>query len=69
MAKDPVCGMFVEEGERSLNVTPRRSDVLFLQRNVPPQFQAPELALRLLKILVAVGATLSLPVTGGVVVA
>lgn len=63
MAKDPVCGMFVEEGEHSLRATRRGTTYHFCSETCLIQFQSPELALRRLKILVALGAILTVPIT------
>lgn len=63
MAKDPVCGMFVEEGEHSLRTTRRGTTYYFCSETCLRQFQAPEKAFQRLKILVGAGALLTAPVT------
>ncbi len=55
--------MFVEEGEHSLGTVRRGTTYYFCSETCLVQFQAPELALRRLKILVAAGAILSVPIT------
>lgn len=63
MAKDPVCGMFVEEGEHSLKTTRRETTYYFCSETCFRQFEAPEKAFQRLKILVAAGAVLTVPIT------
>ncbi len=63
MAKDPVCGMFVEEGVHSLRATRRGTTYYFCSETCLAQFQAPEKAFQRLKFLVAAGAILALPIT------
>src|SRR5713226_2677132 len=62
MAKDPICGMFVEEGENSLKTVRRGTTFYFCSETCLFQFQAPEKALKRLKILVASGAVLAAPI-------
>ena len=62
MAKDPVCGMFVEEREGSLKTSRRGTTYYFCSETCLFQFQAPEKALKRLKILVAAGAVLAVPI-------
>ncbi len=61
MAKDPICGMYVEEGEHSLKTTRRGTTYYFCSETCLVQFQAPEKAVRRLKLLVIVGAMLAVP--------
>ncbi len=63
MAKDPVCGMFVEEGEHSLKTARRGTTYFFCSETCLVQFQAPEKAFGRLKILVAAGIALAIPIT------
>jgi len=63
MAKDPVCGMFVEEGEHSLNTTRRGTTYYFCSETCLRQFEAPEKAFQRLKTLVAAAAVLTVPIT------
>src|SRR5712692_9467567 len=62
MAKDPVCGMFVEEGEHALKTTRYGTTYYFCSETCLVQFQAPEKALARLKRLVALGAILTIPI-------
>src|SRR5215831_11606118 len=62
MAKDPICGMFVEEGESSLKTTRRGTTFYFCSETCLFQFLAPEKAFRQLKILVATGIVLAIPI-------
>ena len=62
MAKDPVCGMFVEEGEHALQTTHYGTTYYFCSETCLVQFQAPEKALARLKRLVALGAVLTVPI-------
>jgi Cu+-exporting ATPase len=62
MAKDPVCGMYVEEGEHSLKTTRYGATYYFCSETCLFQFQAPEKALARLKRLVALGAVLTVPI-------
>jgi Cu+-exporting ATPase len=62
MAKDPVCGMFVEEGEHALQTTRYGTTYYFCSETCLVQFQAPEKALAGLKRLVALGAVLTVPI-------
>ncbi len=62
MAKDPVCGMFVEEGEHSLKTTRRGTTYYFCSETCLSQFEAPEEALRRLRVLVVAGGVLAVPI-------
>src|SRR5881296_188066 len=62
MAKDPVCGMFVEEGEGALKTSRRGTIYHFCSETCLVQFQAPEKALKRLKLLVVAGAILAAPI-------
>ena len=63
MAKDSVCGMFVEEGEHSLKTTRRGTTYYFCSETCLRQFEAPEKAFQRLKTLVAAAAVLTVPIT------
>ncbi len=62
MAKDPICGMYVEEGEHSLKTTRYGTTYYFCSETCLVQFQAPEKALARLKRLVALGAVVTIPI-------
>src|SRR6266700_5692893 len=63
MAKDPICGMFVEEGSHALTATLHGTRYFFCSETCLTQFQAPEKALTRLKQLVLVGTVLTVPIT------
>ncbi len=63
MAKDPICGMFVEEGPHVLQTTRYGTTYYFCSETCLAQFQAPEKALASLKRLVLLGAALAVPIT------
>src|SRR5712692_10216216 len=62
MAKDPVCGMYVEEGEHALKTTRYGTTYYFCSETCLVEFQAPEKAIAHLKRLVALGALLTVPI-------
>src|SRR5438445_1256392 len=62
MAKDSVCGMYVEEGEHALKTIRYGTTYYFCSETCLIQFQAPEKALARLRRLVALGAVLTVPV-------
>src|SRR5438128_2800751 len=62
MAKDPVCGMYVEEGEHALKTSRYGTTYYFCSETCLVQFQAPEKALARLRRLVALGAVLTVPI-------
>jgi len=62
MAKDPVCGMFVEEGGHALKTTRYGTTYYFCSETCLVEFQAPEKANAHLKRLVALGALLTVPI-------
>ena len=62
MAKDPICGMYVEEGKHALQTTRYGTTYYFCSETCLAQFQAPEKALARLKRLVAFGAILTIPI-------
>src|SRR5881296_531079 len=61
-AKDPVCGMYVEEGEHALKTTRYGTTYYFCSETCLVQFQAPEKALARLKRLVALGTVFTIPI-------
>ncbi|MBO0887832.1 heavy metal translocating P-type ATPase [Candidatus Bathyarchaeota archaeon] len=62
MAKDPICGMYVEEGENALQTVRHSTRYYFCSEACLVQFKAPEKALHQLKRLVALGAALTIPI-------
>ncbi len=62
MAKDPVCGMFVDESTAELKAEVRGGTYYFCCESCMHQFLVPEKELRRLKIQVLASALLSLPI-------
>jgi Cu+-exporting ATPase len=62
MAKDPVCGMYVEEGEHALKTSRYGTTYYFCSETCLAQFLAPEKTLHRLKRLVVLGASLTIPI-------
>src|SRR6266699_1186206 len=62
MAKDPICGMFVEEGKHALQTTRYGTTYYFCSETCLAQFQVPEKSLARLKRLVALGAAFTIPI-------
>jgi len=62
LAKDPICGMYVNEETAQLKATVRGITYYFCSETCMRQFMAPELQIRRLKIYAAVGAILSFPI-------
>ncbi len=62
MAKDPICGMYVEEGKHALQTTRYGTTYYFCSEACLAQFQAPEKNLAHLKRLVALGAGFTIPI-------
>ncbi len=62
MAKDPICGMYVEEGKHALQTTRYGTTYYFCSETCLAQFQAPEKTLARLKQLVALGAAFTIPI-------
>ena len=62
MAKDPICGMYVEEGKHALQTTRYGTTYYFCSETCFAQFQAPEKTLARLKRLVALGAAFTIPI-------
>lgn len=63
MAKDPVCGMFVEEKPDAIQHTVDGKGYFFCSTQCLNEFTAPEKELRKLKTIVAVSIALTIPVT------
>ncbi len=62
MAKDPICGMYVDEATAELKGDVRGSTYYFCSESCMHEFLAPEKELRNLKIEVLVSALLSIPI-------
>jgi P-type Cu+ transporter len=62
MAKDPICGMYVEEGKHALQTTRYGSTYYFCSEACLAEFQAPEKTQARLKRLVALGAAFTIPI-------
>jgi Cu+-exporting ATPase len=63
MAKDPVCGMFVEEKHDAIQHTVDGKGYFFCSTQCLNEFTAPEKELRKLKMVIAVSIALTIPVT------
>ena len=62
MAKDPVCGMYVDEKTAEFKATVRGTTYYFCSHTCMKEFLAPEVEIRKLKIAVTVGAILTVPI-------
>ena len=62
MAKDPVCGMFVEEKTDSIRYTMSGKEYFFCSTQCLNEFRQPEKELKKLKIQVAVSIALTIPI-------
>jgi P-type Cu+ transporter len=62
MAKDPICGMFVEENETSIHHTKDGITYYFCSTQCLNEFLEPEKALNKLKIHVAISIALTIPI-------
>ena len=62
MAKDPVCGMFVEERQDSIRHTVDGKEYFFCSNQCSNEFIEPEKELKKLKIHVAVSIALTIPI-------
>ena len=62
MAKDPVCGMFVEEKKDSIRYDVKGKEYFFCSNQCLNEFRQPEKELRILKIHVAVSIALTIPI-------
>jgi Cu+-exporting ATPase len=63
MAKDPVCGMFVEEKADSLRYTVDGKDYFFCAKTCLDEFTAPEKELKKLNRKIAISVALTIPIT------
>jgi Cu+-exporting ATPase len=62
MAKDPVCGMFVEEKPDSIRYTMNEREYFFCSTQCLNEFREPEKELKKLKIQVAISIALTIPI-------
>jgi Cu+-exporting ATPase len=62
MAKDPICGMYVDEKTAEYKVTVRGTTYYFCSQSCMKEFMAPEVEIKRLKMSVIVGAVLSVPI-------
>ena len=62
MAKDPVCGMYVDESTAEFKVTIRGTTYYFCSQTCMKQFLAPEVEIKRLKISIVIGAILTIPI-------
>ena len=62
MAKDPVCGMFVEEKADSIRYTTNGKEYFFCNTQCLNEFRQPEKELKKLKIHVAMSIALTIPI-------
>ena len=62
MAKDPVCGMFVEERQDSIRHTVDGKEYFFCSNQCSNEFIEPEKELKKLKMHVAVSIALTIPI-------
>ena len=62
MAKDPVCGMFVEEKKDSIRYDVKGKEYFFCSNQCLNEFRQPEKEFRILKIHVAVSIALTIPI-------
>ena len=60
MAKDPICGMYVDEKTAEFKATVRGTTYYFCSHTCMREFLAPEVEIRKLKIAVAVGGILTI---------
>jgi Cu+-exporting ATPase len=62
MAKDPVCGMYVDDRTATITRTIRGNKWYFCSETCAMTFEKPEVELRRLKLLAAVGVLLAVPI-------
>ena len=62
MAKDPVCGMFVEEKQDAIRHTVEGKEYFFCSTQCLNEFTAPEVELKKLKIITLVSIALTIPI-------
>lgn len=63
MAKDPVCGMFIEETSSTPRYTADGKEYFFCSTNCLNEFSAPEKELKKLKMHVLISIALIIPIT------
>jgi len=63
MAKDPICGMYVEEKQSALKQEIDGMPYYFCCKSCMHEFTAPEKELKKIKILVTIGILLAIPIT------
>jgi Cu+-exporting ATPase len=62
MAKDPICGMYVDEKTAQYKVTVRGTTYYFCSQTCMKEFMAPEVEIRRLKMSVILGVISSVPI-------
>ena len=62
MAKDPICGMYVDEKTAQYKVTVRDTTYYFCSQTCMKEFMAPEVEIRRLKLSVILGVIVSVPI-------
>ena len=62
MAKDPICGMFVEENDNSIHYIKNGIKYYFCSNQCLNEFIEPEKELKKLKIHVAISIALTIPI-------
>ena len=62
MAKDPVCGMFVEEKHDTIRHTVEGKEYFFCSTQHLNKFAAPEVELKKLKMITIVSIALTIPI-------
>jgi P-type Cu+ transporter len=62
MAKDPVCGMFVEEKPESIKYNKNGREYYFCSKQCLDEFTQPEKELKKFKMHVAVSIVLTIPI-------
>ena len=62
MAKDPICGMFVEENENSIHYTKNGITYYFCANQCLNEFKEPEKELKKLKNHVTISIALTIPI-------
>jgi Cu+-exporting ATPase len=62
MAKDPICGMYVDEKTAQSKVTVRGTTYYFCSQTCMKEFMAPEVEIKRLKMSVILGVIVSIPI-------
>jgi Cu+-exporting ATPase len=62
LAKDPVCGMYVDEEKAKYKVTVRGVTYYFCSQTCMKEFMAPEIEIKRLKMYVTAGVALTIPI-------